>query len=516
MENTFQKECGADAVYTESACEYVLPDYQGDVKKILSAEAKVTPSGKFVGSSDVEFAGIVAYDILYADSEGKLTNASFTSDYEVSLPASEEGYLDAAADTRVQNLSLRLSGPRKITAKCALTTRISLRESETLTVAGDAFEDGRTPEVREEPIRIRSRAFGTGAEREYADELAKMEGIPPEEIEVIAAGGAVTINHAEGVEGGVLLQGTLTFNAIVRSGDQPPFGVKKEIPFEEMIPIEGTAAHDFATAGARLTSVSTAVNADSEGGSVITVSGVAEYTAATDRNTELSVVTDAYLKEAESTPETRDFRYEEFLASTTEPVIVTGEYRPEEGEDVLRDIFLTTAEVRVSDKNAEKNAVTVNGECTFRAVGCIVSEDGSIGYGSTKFTTPFTATVKLPVSLPEDVKIECTVIPTDASAKLNGDVIEAECRAVCTLAVGKEKSIRILDALHTGAPYERNANETKITVCYPAPEDTLWSVAKRYHTSATKVAVDNALTEEVMSRAGETGSLAGVRKLMIE
>ena len=56
----------------------------------------------------------------------------------------------------------------------------------------------------------------------------------------------------------------------------------------------------------------------------------------------------------------------------------------------------------------------------------------------------------------------------------------------------------------------------KITVCYPTPEDTLWSVAKKYHTSVSKVAVDNALTEEVMSRAGESGCLSGVRKLMIE
>ena len=516
MENTFQKECGADAVYTESSCEYVLPDYQGDVKKILSAEAKVTPSGKFVGSSDVEFAGIVAYEVLYADSEGKLTNASFTSDYEVSLPISEEGYLDAAADTTVQNLSLRLSGPRKITAKCALATRVSLRESETIGVNGTAFEDGHTPETREAPIMIRSRAFGSGGEREYADEMARLDGIPPEEVEVIAAGGSVTVNHAEGVEGGVLLQGTITFTAIVRGGDQPPFGIKKEIPFEEMIPIEGTAARTAATAGGRLTSVSTAVNADPEGGSVITVSGVAEYTAATDQNIPISIVTDAYLKEAESDAGYRDFRYEEFLASTTEPLTLNGAYTPKEDEDILRDIFLTTAEIRMSEKSAEKNLVTLGGDCTFRTVGCIVAEDGGVSYGNVKFTTPFTASVKLPVNLPTDAKIECTLVPTDATAKLNGDTVEAECRAVCTLTVGEEKSVRILDSLQVGAPYEDAGHETKITVCYPAPEDTLWSVAKRYHTSVTKVAIDNALTEEVMSHAGESESLAGTRKLFIE
>lgn len=516
MENNFQKECGADAVYTESACEYILPDYQGDIKKILSAEAKVTPSGKFVGNSDVEFAGIVAYDVLYADSEGKLTDASFTSDYEVSLPISEDGYLDAMADTVVQNLSLRLSGPRKITAKCALATRISLREGDTLTVSGSAFEDGHSPEIRDEEILIHSRSFGSGGEREYADEMAKLEGILPEEVEVIAAGGGVTINHAEGVEGGVLLQGFVTFNAIVKVGEQPPFGVKKEIPFEEMIPIEEATAHGFSDASGRLTSVSAAVNADGEGGSVLTVSGVAEYTAVSERNVPLRVVTDAYLKEAESTADFRDFRYDRFLASTTESFTVSGEYTPKEEEDALRDIFLTAAEVRLSEKRVAKNTVTVSGECTVRTVGSTVTEEGGIGYGSVKFSFPFETTLKLPVPIPDDAKVLCILTPSDATAKLNGETIEAECRVVCTLLIAEEKSVRILESLDAGAPYDDTGEEMKITVCYPTPEDTLWSVAKKYHTSVSKVAVDNALTEEVMSRAGESGCLSGVRKLMID
>lgn len=515
MENTFQKECGADAVYTESSCEYVLPDYQGDVKKILSAEAKVTPSGKFVGSSDVEFAGIVAYEVLYADSEGKLTNASFTSDYEVSLPISEEGYLDAAADTTVQNLSLRLVGPRKITAKCALATRVSVRESDTVETGGSAFSDGHTPEIEEKTVAIHSRTFGSGKEREYADEMARFEGIPPEEVEVIAAGGSVAVNHAEGVEGGVLLQGTITFTAIVRNGDQPPFGIKKEIPFEEMIPIEGVAARDAATAGGRLTSVSTAVNADAEGGSVVTVSGVAEYSAVADGNTPIPVITDAYLKEAACDASYRDFRYREFLASTTESLTINGDYTPKEDEDGLRDIFLATAEIRTSEKTVEKNLVTLGGDCTFRAVGCIVGEDGGVSYGTVKFTTPFSATVKLPIPLPDETKIECTVLPTDATVKLNGDTLEGECRAVCSLCAFEEKGVRVLDTLQAGTPYP-DAGETTITVCYPSPEDTLWNVAKRYHTSVAKVAIDNALTEETVSRAGEEGSLTGVRKLFIE
>ena len=55
----------------------------------------------------------------------------------------------------------------------------------------------------------------------------------------------------------------------------------------------------------------------------------------------------------------------------------------------------------------------------------------------------------------------------------------------------------------------------KITVYYPTAEDTLFSVAKRFHTSAVKVASDNSLTESVMSRENSEGSLQGVKKLLI-
>ena len=46
-------------VYTESQTDYVLPDYLGDVRKILFTEAVLRPSGRFAGGDEVEFSGIV-------------------------------------------------------------------------------------------------------------------------------------------------------------------------------------------------------------------------------------------------------------------------------------------------------------------------------------------------------------------------------------------------------------------------------------------------------------------------
>ena len=87
MNRRLQKDC-------ESSCEYILPDYLGDVKKLVSSVARVVPSGHFESDAELECAGIVSYDIVYLDSENKLSTASFSSDYDFSLKKGED-YLDS-------------------------------------------------------------------------------------------------------------------------------------------------------------------------------------------------------------------------------------------------------------------------------------------------------------------------------------------------------------------------------------------------------------------------------------
>ena len=62
------------------------------------------------------------------------------------------------------------------------------------------------------------------------------------------------------------------------------------------------------------------------------------------------------------------------------------------------------------------------------------------------------------------------------------------------------------------APIVRHGS--KITVYYPNAKDTLFSVAKKYHTSPTAIASANSLTESVFGD-GVSSALSGVKKLVI-
>ena len=90
-ETSLRKNTRGAEVYSDTHTEYILPDYLGEIKKILTSSAEIRPAAKYSSDDGTESSGIVVYDVLYTDSEGKLSSASFTSDYDLTLPRIEGG-----------------------------------------------------------------------------------------------------------------------------------------------------------------------------------------------------------------------------------------------------------------------------------------------------------------------------------------------------------------------------------------------------------------------------------------
>jgi len=120
----------------QSTGEYVLPDYQGDVRRVLYSRARAVPSGKYQNADGIEAAGIVAYDVVYLDTDGVLTPVSFTTDYEVGFKCDGERYVDSHVSARVVGYTLRLMGPRKFSARANVECECVLSERAEYTVEG--------------------------------------------------------------------------------------------------------------------------------------------------------------------------------------------------------------------------------------------------------------------------------------------------------------------------------------------------------------------------------------------
>ena len=161
-------------VYTESSVDYVLPDYLGEVRKILFSDVSLRPSGRFAGGDEVEFSGIVVYNVVYLDSEGSLSSVEFTSDYDYAVKCSGENYNDSIADTRVSNYAVRLTGPRKISAKASLVGSVRMSEKSSLALSGDGAESECERELECGNVAVRVSKTSSVVEREYAEAVSSL------------------------------------------------------------------------------------------------------------------------------------------------------------------------------------------------------------------------------------------------------------------------------------------------------------------------------------------------------
>ena len=117
-ERWVEEEIAFDPVYQECGTEYALPDYLPDVRRVLTVRGKLMPGGQFMGGSTAEFAGVCQFCVLYADPDGKVASLTLPVDYRYTVNMGEVGeeckYYE---DSRLENVSCRLMGPRKMQLK---------------------------------------------------------------------------------------------------------------------------------------------------------------------------------------------------------------------------------------------------------------------------------------------------------------------------------------------------------------------------------------------------------------
>ncbi len=510
----FTKNIKCADVYTESASEYVLPDYLGDVRKILFTSAEVRPSGRFAGAGEVEFSGIVVYTVVYLDSENDISSVEFTSEYDYAVKCSGERYKDSLADTRVSNYQIRLIGPRKISAKASLVGSARVCESDTISVSGDALTYTDDVEAATRTLYVRSTQLSSSAEREYAEEIASLDGAIADEVKVIYSEAEASADSLEYTEGAVNVKGKLRMCAVIKNGDEPAYLAEKIVGYEESIPFEEATEDMKFIPVLTVTSLKSNVN-PTEAGCDVVLSGIVDFSIIGERNADVEVVVDSYLRSYEC-----DNSYEELCYTSLSDVLMerfphAAEIsRSEIESDALREVVFLTASPKVESVSAHEKGVKISGEVRYSGVASEVTADDGISYVMLKFSSPFAVNVNLDCQNGDNLRFETKISANNVNASMDMEKIYASANLDVRIVAYEDKCERVLASSVRREDMPIASCGSTVTVYYPTKEDTLFSVAKKYHTSPTDIASNNSLTESVFA-GSEDGSLAGVKKLII-
>lgn len=513
-EREYKKSTRVQDVFCESGAEYILPDYNADVRKILFSSAKLRPSGRFASSDEVNFGGTVVYDVVYADAENRLSSATFTSDYDLDVKCSQDSYIDCYGETRLSNFSLRLVGPRKFSAKASVVLQPRLVERTLLPLDTDRITGSESPEVNSSTVAIHTAIVSGDTEREYAERVAALEGAIADEVRVIYTDAEAIADGINVGEGSVTVSGNLRIISVIQNGDEPAYLVEKIIPIEENVPFPEVRDDMKLTPEAVVTSLRTTLTPTDEGVDVV-VSAIVNLYAIGELNERVEIITDAYMRSSEVDTTYARFGYTELAATVSAEENVSAELERSTLEcETVRDVSVLSTDVRIESVTGSKRGAVVAGEVKYTGFASCGFEDGSSGYLPVKLSTRFEREVDL--GTPDaDLRFEVKARSHTPSASLDASKIYASSTLVLAVTALKDSEISALTGINVGEERVSEVSSSRVVVYYPTGDETLFSVAKKFRTTTEKLALDNSLTEAVSTGDGKNMSLVGVKRLII-
>ena len=494
----------------ESTAEYVLPDYCGDIKKILHTGAVILPLGSFEGNGSAEFSGNIEYTVVYEDQENNLNSCKFTSEYELAVKCEEE-YVNSFCEVNMSTLSIRPVGPRKLSAKSTLSASVGINERRSIAVEGDAFY-AHSPEVYEREIEYRTHERAVSDTRKVSCENLFLEGAIEDDINLYTL--SVTprqLTHTVN-EDGVEVKGQLLVKVLYKNGDAMATESERTIDFSEQMSVD--TAVEYYLPIVRIGEAKCFPEVREDG---ILIRSDIEYTVVLDcfGNERLAVKCDSYLCDYEVNNEYGEFYYTRLVGFNCGEI--TREY--EVGRESIdgakiRNVIKADATARINGSKIRENSVDIDGTVRVSAITCEINEDGTLGYGTVKFELPFEENVKFDLQLSENYRAECTlnVLSVDVDADATHLYPILTFSTVCTV-LGDEKLPCLVASNTLGEPIDRE--DGVVTVYYPDRSDTLFSVAKKFHKKLVALASDNALSESAFSSPHSPQSLDGVESLII-
>ena len=464
------------AVTAEVSGEYTLPDYQPEIRRLLLVEPTVLPPAKYIGASGAEFNGTVEYQMTYVGADGGLYTAPLSAEYGFSVPLEQTGDFDlnegvvAMASTACEGLTTRVIAPRRLSIRCRLRSHVRAYGQMLMEERqSGAAEEGSVQRLFAEAQTMRV-ACGSSERIDLADELT----VTGEDCRVISADAVAFVHEVRPSEGEVEAVGELLLKLMIGREDGSVEQVTRRLPFEGAVEMEALGAD----ASCRVSGVVSDLTVNVEEGKILCEIGLL-LEARGMENHGLRYTSDLY-----STERVTDCAYREYDL----PVAL----KCENGN------LSQSERIPLSQINFPEGATIADARGSVRFDNCVRSDGKYILTGESRYWLLCKKEGEYSVcelTLPLRYETEgCEKEPVcfdaigeviSCRARVEGETLNLDAELSVVADFSGVEPIRALSEASFGEKYDCQGN--RIVVYYPAPEDTPWSVAKKYHVSADTI-----------------------------
>lgn len=479
-----------DTVAThEISEEFNLPDYIPEIRKMLTVKSGVLPESKYLADkgngSQLDFGGTVTYLVIYTDDEGNLCSTPLSSTYEASTQLNSHPE-SVIIDTVVDNTSLRVNAPRRITIKTRLKSRI-------LGFEKNELEEKITPKSSADEMylqRAGKKVRAMEIEQVSLQNIRisdKLDTQGNKSARPIWCDASLVITECKAQNKSIMVRGEATVKCVCHNEDGS-ITFTKSLPIVEEIEAENSRAGDTASVNGRCISlsISNELNDDSN---QLFFDLNCELEGIASRNREEYLTSDCYSTKYETESTYKEIDTYSAIKSQNSSFTVSEviKRKNNEAKEII-DILASPVWEKTEIKGQKASII---GKIELNIIGKgEEKENGEVEYINDTYDMPF----KYDTDLGE-APFECIVRNNLTLGNVNGrydtDKLFVNCEVFLAQDIINKARTEVLDTAVIKKDKLIKSNSACVQVYFPKDGDNLWEIAKKYHSTVNQIAEQN-------------------------
>ena len=496
MELEWKKSCldaygaGGELTLTqEETAETIVPDYCPDITRIVETIGQVYLHSREIRDGHAEVAGTVHVTVLYTpEGEGGLRTLELAMPFSASsdgrtLP--ENGVLLAQA--QIEFLETRMLNPRKVFTHCKLVTHLTAYEKRPLCFTTDV-DAGENLGIQKRVERQHAVLLTHIAEKDFT--FSEQMDLSPGRAgaaEILSHRASGTVTEAKIVGSKLLFKGVFVMSLLYRTADGSYAAATGELPFSQIMEIEGVSEGAEAAVSLQLTGAEAQIDGGDEEGREIAVTLYLHASALLRQSQELTLLTDMYSTAYDLTYEAAPLEFTSFSQRFN---------RRQNVREVL-EIGVVAGSVLAVSVVCGTVSVSREGESAVLRTGAMVRAL-YLDEGGVPLVAERCVDVSCQMELPEECRVTArAVCLEEPQGNLTDRGIEVRF-PVDFLAEAETSSKRICVSsgkIDTDAPKESAGAPSLVLRCL-GKQETAWDLAKRYNSTIPVILAANQLEAE--------------------
>ncbi|MBF8982465.1 DUF3794 domain-containing protein [Lutibacter sp. B2] len=485
--------------------EILVPDVKPDISRILSADATVTITKKEAVQDKIIVDGVVSFKILYASENGEYpvysVNASAGFSQNVDVENTVMG-MQCNILSKIEHVDVDIINERKLSIKAVVNLEGKSIETSKMEVLSDmtGLED---VQMLREKITYNDQV-GQNTSDLMVREKFEIEEEFLEIAEVIKCNAYALEKEKQVTDGKVIISGILKVNTLYVGYDDNNslHLLKHEIPFTHFVEVSGAQKGMKSKLSLNVDEVYTDIGENIEGArKVLEIEANVKANVVVNEQEEKEVIIDAYSTSKNLNLEKEKVNLKQMIGENTANMIVKeGINVPSNQPDIFK-VCDANATPIITDVSVVEDKVIIEGIIDANVL--YLSKDAEQPAHGFRQEIPFRHFVEVE-GAKEDMQAEVDMKISDVGYTLvSPEQVEMKINLGAECVVSKSYSISVLKNVEELEEKLDVKSRPSIVIYYAQPGDSLWKIAKRYHTTVEELVKTNDIENPEAIMPGE-------------